>query len=65
MAPLVVGNRIVVGVGGDSLDNPGFLEARAIRKREGLNRLLGSEHFLGSRVRNRGPTRKRCGMAGE
>jgi len=28
MAPLVVGNRIIVGVGGDSLDNPGFLEAR-------------------------------------
>ena len=28
MSPLVVGNRVIVGVGGDSLDNPGFLEAR-------------------------------------
>ena len=28
MAPLVIGNRVIVGVGGDSLDNPGFLEAR-------------------------------------
>ena len=28
MAPLVVGNRVIVGVGGDSLDNPGFLESR-------------------------------------
>ena len=28
MAPLVVGNKVIVGVGGDSLDNPGFLEAR-------------------------------------
>lgn len=27
-APLVVGNRLIVGVGGDSLDVPGFLEAR-------------------------------------
>ena len=27
-APLVVGNHILVGVGGDSLDVPGFLEAR-------------------------------------
>ncbi len=28
MAPLVVGNHIVTGVGGDSLDNPGYLDAR-------------------------------------
>ena len=28
MAPLVIGNRVIVGVGGDSLDNPGFLESR-------------------------------------
>jgi alcohol dehydrogenase (cytochrome c) len=27
-APLVVGNHILIGVGGDSLDVPGFLEAR-------------------------------------
>ncbi|HEY6991835.1 MAG TPA: acido-empty-quinoprotein group A [Bryobacteraceae bacterium] len=27
-APLVVGNHVIVGVGGDSLDVPGFLEAR-------------------------------------
>jgi acido-empty-quinoprotein group A len=27
-APLVIGNHIVVGVGGDSMDVPGFLEAR-------------------------------------
>jgi alcohol dehydrogenase (cytochrome c) len=27
-APLVVGNHIIVGIGGDSLDVPGFLEAR-------------------------------------
>jgi len=27
-APLVVGNHILVGVGGDSLDDPGYLEAR-------------------------------------
>jgi len=27
-APLVIGNHILVGVGGDSLDVPGFLEAR-------------------------------------
>ena len=27
-APLVVGNHIIVGVGGDSLDVPGYLEAR-------------------------------------
>jgi len=27
-APLVVGNHILVGVGGDSMDVPGFLEAR-------------------------------------
>ncbi len=27
-APLVVGNHVLVGVGGDSLDVPGFLEAR-------------------------------------
>jgi alcohol dehydrogenase (cytochrome c) len=30
MAPLVLGNRIIVGVGGDSLDNPGFLESRDV-----------------------------------
>jgi glucose dehydrogenase len=28
ISPLVVGNHIVVGVGGDSLDNPGYLESR-------------------------------------
>jgi acido-empty-quinoprotein group A len=28
MSPLVVGNHILTGVGGDSLDNPGFLESR-------------------------------------
>ncbi len=28
MAPLVIGNHIICGVGGDSLDNPGYLEAR-------------------------------------
>lgn len=28
MSPLVVGNHIVTGVGGDSLDNPGYLESR-------------------------------------
>ncbi len=28
MAPLVVGNHIITGVGGDSLDNPGYLESR-------------------------------------
>ena len=27
MAPLVVGNHIVAGVGGDSLDNPGYLQS--------------------------------------
>ena len=27
-APLVVGNHVIVGVGGDSLDVPGYLEAR-------------------------------------
>ena len=27
-APLVIGNHIIVGVGGDSLDVPGFLESR-------------------------------------
>ena len=28
MSPLVVGNHIITGVSGDSLDNPGFLESR-------------------------------------
>ena len=28
MAPMVVGNRIIVGVGGDAMDVPGYLEAR-------------------------------------
>lgn len=28
MSPLVVGNHVVAGVGGDSLDNPGYLESR-------------------------------------
>ncbi len=28
MSPLVVRNHLVVGVGGDSLDNPGYLESR-------------------------------------
>jgi len=28
MSPLVIGNRVIVGVGGDSLDNPGYLESR-------------------------------------
>jgi len=28
MSPLVVGNHLIVGVGGDSLDNPGYLESR-------------------------------------
>ncbi len=28
MAPMVVGNHILVGVGGDAMDVPGFLEAR-------------------------------------
>jgi acido-empty-quinoprotein group A len=28
MSPLVVDNHIITGVGGDSLDNPGFLESR-------------------------------------
>jgi len=27
-APIVVGNHILVGIGGDHLDNPGFLESR-------------------------------------
>lgn len=27
-APLVIGNHIIVGVGGDSLDDPGYLESR-------------------------------------
>ena len=28
MAPLIVGNHVIVGVGGDAMDVPGFLEAR-------------------------------------
>ncbi len=28
VAPVVVGNHILVGIGGDHLDNPGFLESR-------------------------------------
>jgi len=28
MAPLVVGNHVIVGVGGDAMDMPGYLEAR-------------------------------------
>ncbi|HEY7306921.1 MAG TPA: acido-empty-quinoprotein group A [Bryobacteraceae bacterium] len=28
MAPLVIRNHVIVGVGGDSLDNPGYLESR-------------------------------------
>lgn len=28
VAPVVIGNHIVVGIGGDHLDNPGFLESR-------------------------------------
>ena len=28
VAPVVVGNHIIVGIGGDHLDNPGFLQAR-------------------------------------
>jgi alcohol dehydrogenase (cytochrome c) len=28
VAPVIVGNHILVGIGGDHLDNPGFLEAR-------------------------------------
>ncbi len=28
MSPLVMGNHIITGVGGDSLDNPGYLESR-------------------------------------
>ena len=28
MSPLVIGNHIITGVGGDSLDNPGYLESR-------------------------------------
>jgi alcohol dehydrogenase (cytochrome c) len=28
MAPMVVGNHIIVGVGGDAMDMPGYLEAR-------------------------------------
>ncbi len=28
VAPIVVGNHILVGIGGDHLDNPGFLESR-------------------------------------
>jgi acido-empty-quinoprotein group A len=29
MAPMVVGNHIIVGVGGDAMDVPGYLEARS------------------------------------
>jgi acido-empty-quinoprotein group A len=28
MAPMVIGNHVIVGVGGDAIDVPGFLEAR-------------------------------------
>ncbi|MGA8030431.1 MAG: acido-empty-quinoprotein group A [Bryobacteraceae bacterium] len=28
MAPMVIGNRVIVGVGGDAMDVPGYLEAR-------------------------------------
>jgi acido-empty-quinoprotein group A len=28
VAPMVVGNHILIGIGGDHLDNPGFLESR-------------------------------------
>ena len=28
MSPLVIGNHIVAGVGGDSLDQPGYLQSR-------------------------------------
>ena len=28
MAPMVIGNHVIVGVGGDAMDVPGFLEAR-------------------------------------
>ncbi len=27
-APMVVGNHVIVGVGGDAIDVPGYLEAR-------------------------------------
>jgi alcohol dehydrogenase (cytochrome c) len=28
VAPVIIGNHVVLGIGGDHLDNPGFLEAR-------------------------------------
>ena len=28
VAPVVIGNHVLVGIGGDHLDNPGFVESR-------------------------------------
>ena len=28
VAPVIIGNHVVLGIGGDHMDNPGFIEAR-------------------------------------
>jgi hypothetical protein len=38
MSPLVVGHHIITGVGGDSLDNPGYLGPDPLDKRYWLRR---------------------------
>ncbi len=64
MAPLVIGNRVIVGVGGDSLDNPGFLEARDPETGD-VQWRWDTEPLPGNQAPKPGQIRKPCAMAAE
>ena len=62
-APIIIGKQVIIGVGGDSLDIPGYLESR---DPESGDLVLALEHDAArraSRAPRRGPTKTRCRTA--
>ena len=62
-APMIIGRQVIIGVGGDALDIPGYLESRDPEKRRSR---VALEHDAARRAKpapTRGPTRTRCRTA--
>ena len=62
-APIVIGNHVIIGVGGDALDVPGYLESRDPETGEMQWRWNTTPRSRASPAPRRGPTSTRCRTA--
>ena len=58
-APIIIGKHVIIGVGGDSLDVPGYLESRDPETRRGGVALVHDAAAPASRAPRPGPTSTR------